>query len=272
MAGALRRLLHRHAYLNHTSSTGSDISSCPPSHISDLVSTEAATKKACRDKPLPEAFHACNTPEGCLLAGHVEIGTRRGIAICVEVTSLSGVAFTGPAAHDVVRAIIAEVLLGSTTGEAELLMTTELAERLLPGLGPNRMVRTSKGDADLVRGVHAELIAQARRLDSPGPLDNAGSDPVRPEHPLPLLLVVLEQVPEDLLARWTALLTKTSAHRIAVLILGESPLAVGRVTTGAARLVIGAAPEESAVRLVGTSLFAMGPGETVDVLRSALDG
>jgi hypothetical protein len=62
-------------------------------------------------------------------------------------------------------------------------------------------------------------------------------------------MVVLDSLPEELVARWPPLLASAAALGIAVVALGDSPLAIGSVTTDAARAVTAAAPEDLAVRL-----------------------
>ena len=66
--------------------------------------------------------------------GWLEIGTRDGAPVTVEVTDLSGVALTGLVVDDVARALVAGLLVRAVPGATEILLTDELAERLLPGL------------------------------------------------------------------------------------------------------------------------------------------
>ena len=84
-------------------------------------------------------------------------------------------------------------------------------------------------------------------------------------------MVVLSRLPDELVARWVPLLASAAAASIAVVVLGDNPLAVGSVTTNAARVVTHAAPSGLAVRLAGARLFAVGANEAVEVLKAAVD-
>jgi DNA-binding SARP family transcriptional activator len=264
-ASGVERLLSR-----HPPEPRSDLALGPAAPIiRNLASSEPADNEDDGDEVLPQPIHAFDAPEQRLQKWHMEIGARQGATVSVKVTELSGIAFKGLAAHDIVRALLAGVLVGPTPGLAEVLMTAELAERLLPGLGPIAGLRRAAGNTDLARAVHAETITRARRLDASVALETAGLGSMNPEGLLPVLMVVVDNLPKELVARWTPVLAGASAVGIAVVVLGDSPLAMGSVTTDESRAVVGATPEDVAVRLTGARLFAMRADEAVEVLKAA---
>ena len=173
---ALGRLRCRHAFRYPPLEPSLDLSPGPKGPtIRNLASAEGQDEEFDRDERSRRPFHTFDAPERRLEPGHVEIGARHGATITVEMTELSGVAFRGDAAHDIVRALLAGVLVGAAPGAAEVLMTVELADQLLPGLRPSPVLRRATSDADLARAVHAEMIGRARRLDAAGALDSPAS-------------------------------------------------------------------------------------------------
>src|SRR6185437_12315627 len=73
--------------------------------------------------------------------GRLEIGARDGRPVVVEMTELSGIALCGPGIDDITRAVVAGLLVRAGPGAAEVLLTADLAERLLPGLRPDPAIR-----------------------------------------------------------------------------------------------------------------------------------
>jgi hypothetical protein len=89
-----------------------------------------------------------------------------------------------------------------------------------------------------------------------------------PENPLPLLLVLLDTVPPESKGRWEALLADAPRLAMAVLFLGESGLAIGRIVPGTDTTVTAAEPPEALPVACGTRLYAglMGCDEPVGSL------
>ena len=115
-----------------------------------------------------------------------------GDPVTVEVTDLSGMALNGPVVDDVARALVAGLLVRAVPGAAEILLTDELADRLLPGVLPDRALRRCDSSDDMARVVEAERIARTRRLAVVDAPDAIRFRHENPENPLPLLLVLLD--------------------------------------------------------------------------------
>ena len=183
----------------------------------------------------------------------MEVGARDAEPVTVEPTDLSGVALCGPSTDDIARALVAGLLVRAEPGAVEVLHTAALADRLLPGLGPDRAIRRVKSTDDVARAVEAERIARTRRLDAADAPDAACFREENPENPLPLLVVLLDSIPDESLGRWSALLAGANRLGIAVVFLDDSPVATDRLAVDASRTVTDAEPHPLAERL--TRLF-----------------
>jgi DNA-binding SARP family transcriptional activator/LysM repeat protein len=203
--------------------------------------------------------------------GRLEIGTRGGAPVVVEMTDLSGIALCGPGIDDIARAVIAGLLVRAGPGAAEVLLTADLAERLLAGLRPDRAVRRVAAIDNAARAVEAEMIARTRRLDSVGAFDAYSFRTDNPENPLPMLVTLLDDVPDASLGRWSALVEGSARLGIAILFLGDRPAGAGRLVTDASRTVTDADPATLGHRLIGVQLFGLRGDEAVELLSAVAD-
>jgi len=210
--------------------------------------------------------------EGRLRPGLLELGVRDGRSVTVEVTDLSGVALSGPVTDDIARALIAGLIVRAGPGAAEVLCPSDLAERLLPGVGPAPAIRSAGTVPELARVLEVERVTRARRLDAAGADGAASFREQHPENPLPVLLVLADAPRGEAYGRWAGLCEGSGRLGIAIVFLADTAVGsagvVGsaRVVTDAARRVIDAEPERLGRMLAGAELFALGAGEAVDVL------
>jgi DNA-binding SARP family transcriptional activator len=272
-AVALGRLRRRHAYRYRPPEPGRDLTPEPlrPTlcHLAHPFGVDV-DHEATSD---PGAFRIApfDDTERRLDPGHLEVGTRNGATVTVETTDLSGVAVCGQGTDDIARALVAGLLVRAGPGAAEVLLTARLAERLLPGLGPDAAIRRAKASDDLARAVEAEMIARTRRLDAAEAPDAVSYREANPENPLPLLVVLLDDVPDDSIGRWAALLGGSARLGIAVVFLGHSPAAIGRLSVDASRTVTNADPPALAEQLAGAQLFGLRADEAVELLGAVAD-
>jgi len=272
-AVALGRLRQRHAYRYRPPEPGRDLTPEPSRptlhHLAHPFGAEADHE----DTSDPRAFPIApfDDAERCLDPGHLEVGTRDGATVTVEITDLSGIAVCGQATDGIARALVAGLLVRAGPGAFEVLLSVRLAERLLPGLGPDAAIRQAKASDDLVRAVEAEMIARTRRLDAAEAPDAVSYREANPENPLPLLVVLLDGVPDDSIGRWAALLGASARLGIAVVFLGYSPAAIGRVSVDASRTVTSAGPPALAEHLAGVQLFGLRADEAVELLTAVAD-
>ncbi len=269
---ALGRLRRRHAYRYRPPEPGRDLTPVPlRPHLHHLVE---AVQSGGDDRPAEtERIEVPTFPgdddERRLDPGWLEVGTRGGIAATVEVTDLSGVALTGPAVHDVARALITGLLVRAIPGATEILLTGELGDRLFPGLTSDRSIRRVDSTEQAARVMESERIARTRRLASVDAPDAVAFRHDNPENPLPLLVVLLDHVPAESFGRWAALLADSPRLGIAVVLLGESPLSTASLDLDTAGTATGG--DGAAHPLHGVSLYRLRADEAVDLLGAVTD-
>jgi DNA-binding SARP family transcriptional activator len=272
-AVALGRLRRRHAYRYRPPEPGRDLTPEPlrPTlrHLAHPFGADADHEDTSDPGAFPIAPY--DDAECRLDPGHLEVGTRDGATVTVDTADLSGIAIYGQATDDIARALVAGLLVRAGPGAFEVLLTARLAERLLPGLGPDAAIRRAKASDDLARAVEAEVIARTRRLDAAEALDAMSYREANPENPLPLLVVLLDGVPDDSIGRWAALLGGSARLGISVVFLGHSPAAIGRLSVDASRTVTNADPPALAEHLAGAQLFGLRADEAVELLGAVAD-
>jgi len=262
------RLRRRHAYRYRPPRPGRDLRPVPPRptlvHLSRASRTDEESETPAEPGVAP--VFPVDDDERRLDPGRLEIGTRNGTAVAVEVTDLSGVALTGPIVDDVARALIAGLLVRAVPGATEILITDETADRLLPALAADRALRRADDSDQAARVVEAERIARTRRMAGVDAPDAATFRHDNPENPLPLLLVLLDQVPVESNGRWAALLATAPRLGIAVVFLGPSPLATGRLALDASGTTTGVDDHGSAKGLDGLTLYRLRADEAIELL------
>ncbi|MCU4187358.1 LysM peptidoglycan-binding domain-containing protein [Acidiferrimicrobium sp. IK] len=271
-AVALGRLRRRHAYRYRPPEPGRDLTPEPlrPTlcHLARVAGTPWAAQV---DDPGAAPAFPFDDTERRQDPGRLEVGCRNGETVTVELTDLSGTALCGPSTDDIVRAVVAGLLVRADPGAVEVLLTTALADRLLPGLGPDRAIRRAKSTDDVARAVEAETIARTRRLDAADAADAASFREENPENPLPLLVVLLDSVPDESRGRWSALLAEARRLGIAVVFLDDIRVTAGRLVVDASRTVTDAEPHPLAERLGGVQLFGLRGDEAAELLGSVTD-
>jgi len=265
---AIGRLRRRHAYRYRPPQPGRDLRPVPPRptlvHLSQASRTDDVNEPPTEPGVAP--VFPVDDNQRRLDPGWLEIGTRNGAAVTVEVTDLSGLALTGPIVDDVARALIAGLLVRAVPGATEILLADDTADRLLPGLAGDRSLRRVEDSDQAARVVEAERIARTRRMAGVDAPDASTFRHDNPENPLPLLLVLLDHVPVESHGRWAALLADAARLGIAVVFLGPSPLAASRLTldaTGTAAIVDG---DNRAKDLDGVTLYRLRADEAVELL------
>ena len=270
-AVALGRLRKRHNYRYRPPKPGRDLTPEPSRPTLQHLTLAAQPPKSSDPDPdggqlLPGA--PLDRDERIQQPGLLEIATRDGEPVTIEMTDLSGAALSGPAVDPVVRALLASLMVRAGRGAAEVLLPAELADRLLPDLAPNPAVRRVATSDEAARAIEAERIARTRLLMSVDAPDAHRFRHDNPENPLPALLVHLDSVPDESLGRWAALLADAPRLGIAVLFLTDTPIATGRLSVDANRTVISAEPTPLSQSLSGAQLYGLQADEAVELLDS----
>jgi DNA-binding SARP family transcriptional activator len=268
-AVALGRLRRRHTYRYRAPGPGRDISPEPPRPTLRHLVRRSAPDDDNVDDPKEIALFPVapfDDNERHQNPGRVDIGTLDGATVTIEVAVLSGMAFVGASNDDVVRALLASMLVRAGPGAAEVLLTLLLVDQLLPGLGLVPAIRSVKGIDDVARIIETEMIARARRFEAVDASDASSFRTENPENPLPLLVALVDSLPDDSFGRWSALLEGAKRLGIAVLFLGANPVASGRLTTDESRTVTDVEPVTFREELMGSVLFGLRAGEAVELL------
>ena len=267
---AIGRLRRRHAYRYRPPEPGRTRAS-DPSRPTVQHLRHAVTEDAPVDGSVPVPVMPASEAERIAAPGRLDVASRSGEVVTVELTDLSGVALDGPAVDHVVRALLATLLVRAEPGAAEVLLTDDLAGRLLPGLGASRTVRRAATADQAARAVESERVARSRRFEAAGAADAAQFRVENPENPLPLLLVLLDALPAESLGRWAALVADAPRLAIAVLFLAPSPIATGQLRVDAGRRVLDATPADRLGALFGAEMFALRADEATEVLAAVAE-
>lgn len=267
---AIGRLRRRHAYRYRPPQPGRTLASEPARPtIHHLRQAVAATAPLDGSGPVPA--RPVGEEERIAEPGRLDVASQSGEVVTIELTDLSGVALDGPEADDVARALVTALLVRAEPGAAEVLLTDDLAERLLPGLAPNRAVRRAATADQAARAVESERVARSRRFEAAGAADAAQFRAENPENPLPLLLVLLDALPAGSLGRWAALVADAPRLAIAVIFLAPSPIATGQLRMDAGRRVLDGAPADRLGGLLGAQLFGLRGDEATEVLAAVTE-
>jgi DNA-binding SARP family transcriptional activator len=263
---AVGRLRRRHAYRYRPPRPGRHLGSEPSRPTIDHLRDAARASGAIPDAEDAVPVMPAGTDERICDPGRLEVGVRRDEAVALELTELSGIAIEGEGADDVVRAVVAGLVVRAEPGAAEVLLPEDLAGRLLPGLCPHQSIRVAASPEQAARLVESERVGRARRFEALGATFAGQFRAENPEHPLPLLLVLLDPLTAESLGRWQALVADAPRFAIAVVFLAPSPVATGTIRVDAAHRVTEAAPSERLGLLAGVQLFGLRAEEATEVL------
>jgi DNA-binding SARP family transcriptional activator len=209
--------------------------------------------------------------------GVLEVGTRHGELASLELTRWGTVNLVGPGAHDpslgdsnvhaILRAWCAALLAGGERRFSEVLTTAEVFDNLFPALNPVPALRIAASPDGLLRAVEAEILNRARVLDEADVPNARAYRDVRPEDPLPFLLVVAAQVLQTQRDRWRAIAGGGARLGISVLAI-ESGVGWGaQIIVDADCVVTAASPADLDQQLRHFTLFSLNAPEATELLR-----
>jgi hypothetical protein len=267
---ALGRLRRRHAYRYRPPKPGRTLVTEPARPTIHHL-RQAATATAPLDGSGPVPAMPVGEEERIAEPGRLDVASRGDEVVTIELTDLSGVALDGPGVDDVTRALVTALLVRAVPGATEVLLTDDLAERLLPGLASYRALRRVATADQAARAVESERVTRSRRFEAAGAVDATQFRAENPENPLPLLLVLLDALPAESLGRWTALVADAPRLAICVVSLVPSPIAAGQLRIDVGRRVLDATPVDRVGALLGTHLFGLRADEATEVLAAVAE-
>ncbi len=279
-AVALGRLRRRHAYRYRPPEPGRTLGPDPLTPTLRHLTTVVRAQETSIDPAIAAEAPAMadDDVEHRERPDVIEIGTRDGDPVSMALSEMAGITLGGPDADDVVRAWIAALMVRAGPIAAEVLTTQAVLDRLVPGVGPafgnsadSQMVavpglRTVPGAETVLRVFESEVLARTRHLDANEAADIVAYRQANPWEPVPTIVAVLEAIPADKAARWEPTLAAGARLGLGVIVLDPDGATRVRLDLDPERLVVSAAPDDLATRLVGVRLFGLASTEALDVL------
>ncbi len=196
----------------------------------------------------------------------IEVGTRDDWPVLLDLTNPGAIDLVGPNVLDIVRAWCAALMTATEHGNCELLTTKSTADSLFPELGTPTVIRATSNPEALFRNVEAEILTRPRTLSEADLATAAAYREAHREDPFPLVLVIIDEVPEALRGRWKSIIEAAPRLGIGVLTLAVEGAATARIATDAGRRVFAASPEELNERLCHSTLFGLEGLEATELL------
>ena len=250
-----------------------------PAGLHDLLVTVGARRRD-RDDDLSCAAVADRTPLGVVPDDEaiarpdlIEVGHRGDEAVSLALGDWPGLRLSGPGAEPALRAWLATLVTRDGPYAAEILVAGDaLFERLLPDVCLPSVHRLETVDSVLT-WLESAAVRRARRLDEAQAPDAHAYRRQCPADPFPLLLALVDAVPDGVQARWSAAMTTAQRVGVAAVVLADRSGDAVPAGPGGPRLVVaddGVVEQASlallADALVGASLFQLDRATAADLL------
>ncbi len=249
-----------------------------PQGLRDLLATtRAARADDGRDldaaaPPAPVPLSVIAEEAAIVRPDLIAVAHRDAHEVRVGLSDWPGLRLSGPGAEGALRAWIAALVTRDGPYAAEILLLSELGERLLPGVElPS--VRRLDGIERLLTRLEAAAIGRTRRLEDAEVPDATAYRHRSPEDPFPLLLAVVGDLPTGAEARWSAVVATASRLGFAALVLGAADEGEHSSDPEQPGLVVGvdgavedAVPGTLGELLAGATLFQVDAATAADLL------
>ncbi len=199
----------------------------------------------------------------------IDVGIRDGHPVELALSELAGVTVAGPCAAQVVAAWVAAVMTRAGPRAAEIVATRSALDVVFGRGGcPERVPGLwVVDDPGRVLGLlERTALARTRQLAEAEMPDVVAYRGANPWEPVPMILAVIDHVPDDDAGRWAVTTIQGPRLGFAALSLDPGSPMPGHLTVGEDRVVTAAAPDELAERLVGVELFGLLAREAADVV------
>ncbi len=269
-AVALGRLRRRHAYRYRPPAPGRNLAPDPlrPT-LRHLSAAAAATNGHGPLSPDEVPAMADDDPDHRERPDLVEIGTRDGHRVALALSELAGSTVTGPTAPQVVAAWVTALMTRAGPRAAEIVATHFALDVVF---GPGGCPEAVPGlrvldDAGRVLGLlERTVLTRAGQLADAEVPDVVAYRQANPWEPVPMILAIVDRIPQDDAGRWAATTTKGPQLGFAAISIAPDAALPDRVVVGEDRVVTAAVPDELAERLVGVELFGLTADEAADVI------
>jgi DNA-binding SARP family transcriptional activator len=251
-----------------------------PAGLHDLLVTVGADRRD-RDGDLNRAAAPDRAPLGVLPDDEaiarpdlIEVGHRGDETVSLALGDWPGLRLSGPGAEPALRAWLATLVTRDGPYAAEILVAGDsLFERLLPDVSLPSVRQLETVDS-LLSWLEAAALRRARRLEEADAPDANAYRRQCPADPFPLLLGLVDGVPDGVKSRWSAAMTTARRVGVAAVVLADRLDNVLAAGPAGPRLVVaedGVVEQASLVALadvlVGGSLFQLDRATAADLLR-----
>ncbi len=274
-AVALGRLRRRHAYRYRPPAPGRNLAPDPLRPTLRHLSVAAAATNGHRPLGLDEVpTMADDDPDHRERPDLVEIGTRDRHRVELALSELAGINVTGPTAPQVVAAWVTALMTRAGPRAAEIVATRPALDVVFgPGGCPETVpgLRVLDNPGRVLGLLERTALARARQLAEAEVPDVVAYRQANPWEPVPMILAIVDRIPQDDAGRWAA--TTTQGPRLGFAAISMDPDAAlpDRLTVGEERVVTAAEPDGLAARLFGAELFVLTADEAADVIATLAD-
>jgi DNA-binding SARP family transcriptional activator len=269
-AVALGRLRRRHAYRYRPPVPGRNLAPDPLRPTLRHLSVAAAETTGHRPlSPDEVPAMADDDPDHRERPDLVEIGARDHHRVALALSELAGITVTGPTAPQVVGAWVTALMTRAGPRAAEIVATRFALDEVFGHGGCPETVPGLRVLDDLGRVLgllERTVLTRARQLAEAEVPDVVAYRQANPWEPVPMILAIVDRIPQDDAGRWTATTTQGPRLGFAAINLDPDASLPGHLTVGEDRVVTAAVPDELATHLVGIELFGLTADEAADVI------
>lgn len=197
---------------------------------------------------------------------NVAVGVRSGEPAVLDLMTVGGVGLTGPGAANVARSLILDFASNATAQTAEVIIAgPALAERLFPGVESFAGMEVADDVAAAVSRLEVELVHRTRLIDDNDDADFPSYVAQNPVEPLPVVLLVADEVRGGLRLRLDAVASVGRRLGIGTLLLSPPPN-VATISVGYGASVEDVTAPAVLGHLQGAHLFSIEPSEAREML------
>ena len=204
--------------------------------------------------------------------GTVSVGSRGNEHVELDVLTEGGVGLTGAGAPGVARSIVLDFVSNAAANTAEVVIAgSHLAGHLFPGVEPFAGVEVTDDVGAAITRLEVELVHRTRLIDDDEDTDFASYLEQNPAEPLPVVLLVADEVRGGLRLRLDAVASVGRRLGIGALVLSPPPGMATLAVMGDGSVDDESAPEALG-HLRGACLFSIEPFEAREILQVVAAG
>lgn len=200
------------------------------------------------------------------MAAILSVGDRNGEGVELDLLTAGGVGLSGPGAAAVARSVIADFVSNASAHAAEVIVAgPPLAENLFPGVEPFVGLDVAPNVEAAITRLEVELVHRTRLIDNNDDTDFSTYVEQNPAEPLPVVLLVAEDIRGGLRLRLDAVVSVGRRLGIGALVLSPPPTmaTISVASDGSVEDITGHA---ALGRLGDADLFSLEPFDARELL------